>query len=192
MQEKLKAEVLLAYRELCRHGLDNHAGGIVSAIDRESGLIVMKSASEAFVVDLQGNVVEGYHTPSADIHTHIAIYQAFPKLGGIVQPCASFAAFFAQEGMHIPVFSPMHNTFFHHEIPCVASAVEIGTAFKKQSIDPLKMPAALVLSRSAYAWGPTAIDAVANAAALEKTASLAYRAMQLDPVTTRYNRKPVC
>ena len=57
MQEKLKAEVLLAYRELCRHGLDNHAGGIVSAIDRESGLIVMKSASEAFVVDLQGNVV---------------------------------------------------------------------------------------------------------------------------------------
>ena len=93
MQEKLKAEVLLAYRELCRHGLDNHAGGIVSAIDRESGLIVMKSASEAFVVDLQGNVVEGYHTPSADIHTHIAIYQPFPNWAASSSPAQALPRF---------------------------------------------------------------------------------------------------
>lgn len=36
MLEKLKAEVLLAYQELNKYGLNKYARGIVSAIDRES------------------------------------------------------------------------------------------------------------------------------------------------------------
>ena len=58
MLEKLKAEVLLAYQELNKYGLNKYARGIVSAIDRESGLIVMKSDRAALVADMQGNIPE--------------------------------------------------------------------------------------------------------------------------------------
>lgn len=181
MLEKLKAQVLLAYQELNRYGLDSYARGTVSAIDRESGMIVMKSARDAMVVDMQGNVLEGNQAPASDIQSHIAIYQAFPKLGSIVRPHARFATIFAQVGMDIPVLGTFHQDCFCVEVPCAASVAEMGSTFRERSIDPLKTPAALVLSHSAYAWGETALDAVINAAALEETAYLAYQTMQLDP-----------
>lgn len=181
MLEKLKSQVLLAYQELNRYGLDKYARGAVSAIDRESGLIVMKSAKDAFVVDMQGNILEGNGTPVSDIQSHIALYQAFPELGGIVRPHARYATIFAQIGMDIPVLGSFHKDMFHVEIPCAASAADMGDTFHMRSMDPLQTPAALVVSHSAYAWGPTALDAVTNAAALEETAYLAYQTMQLDP-----------
>lgn len=181
MLEKLKAEVLLAFQQLNRFGLDKYGRGIVSAIDRESRNIVIKSDKAALVVDMQGNVLEGSGTLSSDISSHIAIYQAFPELGSIVRPHARFATIFAQIGMDIPVLGSFHKDMFHVEIPCAASAAELGNTFHDQHIDPLETPAALVVSHSAYAWGVTALDAVANAAALEETANMAYHTMQLDP-----------
>lgn len=181
MLEKLKAEVLIAYQELNKYGLDKYARGTVSAIDRESGLIVMKSAQSAFVADMQGNVLEGMQSASSDIRSHIAIYQAFPQLGSVVQPHARYATIFAQVGMDIPVLGSFHKDFFRVEIPCASSAMEIRDTFRKRSIDPQLTPAVLLVSHSAYAWGQTALDAVNNAAALEETAYLAYQTMQLDP-----------
>lgn len=181
MLEQLKSQVLIAYQELGRYGLDKYARGSVSAIDRESGMIVMKSARDAFVVDMHGTILEGSSTLSSDIQTHIALYQAFPKLGGIVRPHARYATIFAQIGMDIPVLGTFHKDLFHVEIPCAASASDLGNTFHMRSIDPLRTPAALVVSHSAYAWGKTVLDAVNNAAALEETAYLAYQTMQLDP-----------
>ena len=181
MLEKLKAEVLLAYQELNRYGLDQYARGVVSAIDREKGMIVMKSARTALVADMRGNILEGTQVPSSDIQSHITIYQAFPELGGVVQPHARYATIFAQVGMDIPVLGSFHKDRFRVEIPCAASAAQMQSTFHERSMDPLLTPAALVLSHSAYAWGTTALDAVTNAAALEETAYLAYQTMQLDP-----------
>ena len=71
MLEKLKAEVLLAYQELNKNGLNKYARGIVSAIDRESGLIVMKSDRAALVADMQGNIPEGVQSIPSDIQSHM-------------------------------------------------------------------------------------------------------------------------
>lgn len=181
MLEKLKAQVLIAYQELNRYGLDNCARGSVSAIDREAGLIALKSAQDALVADMQGNILEGTQVPSSEIQSHIAIYQAFPKLGGVVQPHARFATIFAQVGMDIPVLGTFHRDSFRGEIPCASSVTEMGSTFRNRSIDPLGTPAALVVSHGAYAWGETVLDAVNNAAALEETANMAYHTLQLDP-----------
>ena len=118
MLEKLKAQVLLAYQELNRYGLDKFDRGTVSAIDRESGMIVMKSARSALVVDMQGNILEGAGAAYSDVQSHIAIYRAFPQG---------------------------------------------DEAFREQDSGSLRMPAALVVSHGACAWGETALDAVANA-----------------------------
>lgn len=180
MLEKLKAEVLLAYQELNRYGLDSCAWGAVSAIDRETGRIVMKSAREAIVVDLQGNVLEGTQTSASDVHSHIALYRAFPQLGGVARPNTTYATIFAQVGMDIPALGSFHKERFQGEIPCAVSAAQMGDVFRDRNMDPRQTPAALVLSHSAYAWGVTALDAVSNAAALEETANMAYHTMQLD------------
>ena len=68
MLEALKEEVFHANLDLVKHGLVIFTWGNVSAIDRESGLVVIKpsgvsydemKAEDMVVVDLEGNVVEG-------------------------------------------------------------------------------------------------------------------------------------
>ena len=75
MLEKLKEKVFRANLDLVKHGLVIFTWGNVSAIDRETGLVVIKpsgvsyddmKAEDMVVVDLDGNVVEGSLRPSSD------------------------------------------------------------------------------------------------------------------------------
>ena len=93
MLEKLKQQVYEANMELPRRGLVTYTWGNVSGIDRERGLFVIKPSGVAYdaltpeqlvVMDLDGNKVEGNLNPSSDTKTHLALYRAFPALGGIV------------------------------------------------------------------------------------------------------------
>ena len=79
MLEELKEKVFHANLELVKHGLVIFTWGNVSAIDRESGLVVIKpsgvsyddmKAEDMVVVDLDGKVVEGRLKPSSDTPTH--------------------------------------------------------------------------------------------------------------------------
>ncbi len=72
MLEKLKEKVFRANLDLVKHGLVIFTWGNVSAIDRETGLVVIKpsgvsyddmKAEDMVVVDLDGNVVEGSLRP---------------------------------------------------------------------------------------------------------------------------------
>ena len=93
MLEELKVKVCKANLELVEHGLVIFTWGNVSAIDRESGLVVIKPSgvsydnmkpSDMVVVDLDGNIVEGDLNPSSDTPTHLALYRAWPQIGGVV------------------------------------------------------------------------------------------------------------
>lgn len=90
---KLKQQVFEANMDLPRYGLVTFTWGNVSAIDREQGLVVIKPSGVAYdamkaddmvVVDLEGHVVEGKWRPSSDTATHLALYQRYPSLGGVV------------------------------------------------------------------------------------------------------------
>lgn len=74
-------------------GLVTLTWGNVSAVDRKSGLIVIKPsgvsyetmcAEDMVVVNAQGEVVDGHYRPSSDTPTHLYLYETFPKIGGIV------------------------------------------------------------------------------------------------------------
>ena len=93
MLENLKEKVLKANLDLPKHGLVTFTWGNVSAIDRESGLVVIKpsgveyegmTAEDMVVVDLDGKVIEGKWKPSSDTATHLELYKAFQNIGGIV------------------------------------------------------------------------------------------------------------
>ena len=133
MLEELKEKVFHANLELVKHGLVIFTWGNVSAIDRESGLVVIKpsgvsyddmKAEDMVVVDLDGNVVEGSLRPSSDTPTHVVLYKAFPEIGGVVHTHSTYATAWAQAGMDIPNIGTTHADYFHDAIPCTADMTE--------------------------------------------------------------------
>ena len=204
MLEQLKEDVLKANLLLPKHGLVTFTWGNVSGIDRESGLVVIKpsgvdydgmTAGDMVVVDLDGNRVEGKWKPSSDTATHVALYKAFPALGGIVHTHSRWATSFAQAGRGIPAFGTTQGDYFYGEIPCtrkmtpqeIAGEYELETGnviietFRSRGIDPADVPAVLVCSHGPFAWGTDAMNAVHNAVVLEEVAFMAFHAMALTP-----------
>ncbi|WP_176462189.1 class II aldolase/adducin family protein, partial [Salmonella enterica] len=98
--QKLKQQVFDANMDLPRYGLVTFTWGNVSAIDRERGLVVIKPSGVAYetmkvddmvVVDMDGKEVEGRYRPSTDTATHLALYQRYPSLGGVVHTHSTHA-----------------------------------------------------------------------------------------------------
>lgn len=204
MLEELKQSVYEANMELPRHGLVTFTWGNVSAIDRESGLFVIKPSGVEYeklapedmvVVDLEGNVVEGHYKPSSDTPTHLELYKAFPQIGGIVHTHSSYATSWAQSGRNIPCYGTTHADYIYGEVPCVRclNAEEIGSdyekntgllivsEFKRLEKDPEAVPAVLCKNHGPFAWGKDAKEAVYNAVVLEEVAKMAYRTELINP-----------
>ena len=129
MLEELKEKVFRANLDLVKHGLVIYTWGNVSGIDPETKLVVIKpsgvdydemKAEDMVVVDLDGNVVEGRLRPSSDTPTHLALYRAFPEIGGIVHTHSTYATAWSQAGIDLPNIGTTHADYFHHAIPCTA------------------------------------------------------------------------
>ena len=117
MLEELRKKVFRANLDLVKHGLVIFTWGNVSAIDRTTGLVVIKpsgvsyddmKAEDMVVVDLDGNVVEGSLKPSSDTPTHLVLYKAFPEIGlGQIPDEFSFPDDFFHQRNYI-----IHTLFF--------------------------------------------------------------------------------
>lgn len=136
-----------------KHGLVIFTWGNVSAIDRESGLVVIKPSgvdysdmkpSDMGVINLDGIVVDGVLRPSSDTATHLEIYKAFPDVGGIVHTHSTYATAWAQAGLDIPNIGTTHADYFHHAIPCTKSMTEEQMA--KMAYISLQINSALTMN----------------------------------------------
>ena len=195
MLEALKQEVLKANLDLVKHGLVIFTWGNVSAIDRASGLVVIKpsgveydemKASDMVVVDLDGKVVEGDLRPSSDTPTHVTLYKAFPNIGGVVHTHSTYATAWAQAGRDLPNIGTTHADYFHEDIPCTRDMKksEVFGEYEKETgnviverfenINPDDTPAVLVKNHGPFAWGTDADNAVHNAVVLEQVAKMAF------------------
>lgn len=205
MLEELKKIVCEANLELPKYGLVTFTWGNVSGVDRERGLMVIKPSGVEYdhmtpedmvVVSLAtGEKVEGKWKPSSDAATHVALYNAFSALGGIVHTHSRWATTFAQLKLGIPALGTTHGDYFYGEIPCtrlmtpaeIAGEYEKETGnviietFRSRNIDPMQVPAVLVASHGPFAWGTDPMNAVHNAVVLEELAFIAYHTLQLDP-----------
>lgn len=205
MLEKLKEEVCKANMDLVKHGLVIFTWGNVSGIDREKGLVVIKPSGvdydvmkpeDMVVVDLEGNVVEGQLKPSSDTPTHLAIYRAWPEVGGVVHTHSTFATAWAQAGLDIPNIGTTHADYFHEAIPCTADMteaevkgayeLETGNVIIKrfEGMNPMHTPGVLVKNHGPFAWGKDAHDAVHNAVVMEQVAKMASIAFAANPNLT--------
>ena len=202
MLETLKQEVFEANLLLQKYNLVLFTWGNVSAIDKNSGLLVIKPSGVAYeamkpedmvVLDLDGKVTEGKLNPSSDTPTHIEIYRNFPEVRGITHTHSKWATVWAQTGMGIPALGTTHADYFYGEVPCTRELrpAEIEEAYERNTgkvivetfagRDPKSMHAVLVASHGPFTWGKNARDSVENAVVLEEIAEIAYASATLRP-----------
>lgn len=198
MLEELKQKVFEANLQLVKYNLVVLTWGNVSAIDRESGLFVIKpsgvpydsmTAEDMVVMDLKGNKIEGELNPSSDTPTHLELYRQFKDIGGIVHTHSSWACSWAQSGRDIPAYGTTHADYTNGAVPCargltqseVEGEYELNTGkviveeFEKRGISPAECPAVLIHRHGPFTWGKDAFKAVENALILEEVAKMAYR-----------------
>lgn len=206
MLEELRQAVYAANMELPKRGLVTYTWGNVSGIDRQKGLVVIKPSGVEYddltpetlaVVDLEtGKTVAGDLNPSSDTKTHLALYKAFPGLGGIVHTHSTFAVAWAQAGRDIPCYGTTHADYFYGPVPCARSlsAEEVDEdyerstgeviveTFKIRGLDPAAVPAVICRSHGPFTWGKDPAQAVYHAAVLEEVARMALYTRLLDPL----------
>jgi L-ribulose-5-phosphate 4-epimerase len=126
MLQSLREEVLEANLEVVRHGLVLYTFGNASGIARDEELVAIKPSgveyekmrpADLVITDLDGNIVEGDLRPSSDLATHLALYRAFPAIGGVVHTHSEYATAWAQARREIPCFGTTHADYFHGPVP---------------------------------------------------------------------------
>jgi L-ribulose-5-phosphate 4-epimerase len=205
MLEKLKAEVCRANLDLVRKGLVIETWGNASGVDRARGLMVIKPSGVPYdgmlpkhmvVVSLAtGKVVDGQLKPSSDTDTHLVLYRAFPKIGGVVHTHSLFATSWAQACRPLLAYGTTQADYWYGDVPCTRklTAAEIKTdyeantgdviveTFRKLKYDALQHPAVLVASHGPFTWGADVHDAVHNASVLEFIAKLNSETLHINP-----------
>jgi len=200
--EALRAEVLEANLELVRRGLVIYTFGNASAVDRASGLCVIKPSgvpydkmtpADMVITDLQGKIAEGKLRPSSDLPTHVALYRAYPSVGGVVHTHSRHATAWAQAQREIPCFGTTHADYFHGPIPVteplsreeVEGDYEANTGVaivrRLEGMDPLGCPGCLVSGHAPFCWGKTVKDAAHMAVIVEEIAAMAWETITINP-----------
>lgn len=194
MFDELKEIVYQANLDLPKHGLVVFTWGNVSGIDRAAGIFVIKpsgvpydnlKAEDMVVLDLDGKQIDGKYKPSSDARTHLALYNAFDGIGGIVHTHSTYATSMAQAGKAVTAYGTTHADYFYGEIPITRDMteseinsdyeLETGNVIIETFIgrNPTEMPGVLVKSHGPFSWGADALDAVHNAVVLEQVSKMA-------------------
>ena len=200
--EALRTEVYEANLELVRRGLVLYTFGNASGLSREQGLVAIKPSGVSYekmtpadmvIVNLDGRVVEGSLRPSSDLATHLALYRAFPSIGGVVHTHSRHATAWAQACREIPCFGTTHAGYFHGPVPVtialtpaeIESDYEANTGVAiirlMEARDPLGCPAALVAGHGPFTWGKSPAAAAHIAVIVEELAAMACLTLLINP-----------
>lgn len=205
MLEELKQSVCAANLELVKRGIVIYTWGNVSGISPDKRYMVIKPSGVAYdgmtpedmvVVDIAtGEVAEGKWNPSSDTKTHLALYRAFPAIGGITHTHSVHAVAFAQAGKDIPALGTTHADYFYGDIPCtreltreeVESDYELNTGnvivetLQGRKIEPISVPGIVVRNHGPFSWGKDAAASVYHAVVMETVAEMDLKTLMLNP-----------
>jgi L-ribulose-5-phosphate 4-epimerase len=212
MLEELKQRVYEANMLLPEYGLVMFTWGNASGIDRASGLVVIKPSGVEYgaltpgqlpVIRLSdGERVEGPSSPSSDTPTHLALYRAFPEIGGVVHTHSRWATVYAQARRSIPPLGTTHADYFYGDIPCarLMTEDEIAGDYEAETgavivetfegRDEMRTPGVLVASHGPFAWGDDVAGAVHYAAVMEEVAYMAWHTETLLRESAATGREP--
>jgi L-ribulose-5-phosphate 4-epimerase len=211
--DPLRDQIFTANLDLVSQGLVLLTWGNASGVDRARDLMLIKPSGVDYaqlkpedLVSVRlstGEVLPGNRfKPSSDTATHLALYRAWPTVGGIVHTHSEYATSVAQAGSPIPALGTTHADYFDGDVPCtrpltadeIAGDYEANTGavirecFATLKLDPLAMPGVLVAQHAPFAWGATPAKAVYHAVVLERLARMLVHTTTLNPRAARVPR----
>ena len=187
MLEALREEVWKANMALPKNRLVTATSGNASAIQRDSGLVVIKPSGVDFdelkpehlnVVDLNGKVIEGDLVPSVDTATHLYVYRHMKEVGGIIHTHSPYATSFAVLGQTLPMCLTTLAMEFGSHIPVSEFAEIGGEEIGKQIVSRIgSCPAILMRHHGVFTIGLNVRAALKAAIMLEEAAQTCHYAM---------------
>jgi L-ribulose-5-phosphate 4-epimerase len=192
----IRRRVLTANLDLVRLGLVIFTWGNASAVDRDRGLMYIKPSGVDYarmtpedIVPVRlddGTVAGGNLRPSSDTPTHLGLYRAWSRIGGICHTHSEYATSIAQAGVPIPAQGSTHADYFHGDVPVTRSLTRaevegdyeartgdvIIERFVQGQFDPVALPGVLVDQHGPFSWGITVEEAVMHAGTMEHLAKM--------------------
>jgi len=184
--------VLATAKELLAKGLVEGTSGNVSA-RREDGNVCITPSSvdyrimtldDLVVIDPSGELVEGTRGPSSEKLLHLACYQAFEEVGGVIHSHAVHATMFACARRPIPACIDEFTVYVGGDVEVTEYAPSGSADMGKAAVDCLsERGAALIASHGMVAIGKSPADALHITAVVERSAQIAAGAIALGGVT---------
>ncbi|MEO3800213.1 L-ribulose-5-phosphate 4-epimerase [Nonomuraea sp. B1E8] len=189
--EAMKTIVAGLHAELVRYGLVVWTAGNVSGRIPGEDLFVIKpsgvsydelTAENMVVCDLDGNLVEGAHSPSSDTAAHAYVYRNMPDVGGVVHTHSTYASAWAARGEAIPCVLTAMADEFGGEIPLGPFALIGDDSIGQGIVETLKghrSKAVLMQNHGVFSIGKDPKAAVKAAVMCEDVARTVHVARQL-------------
>ncbi|GAA3102916.1 L-ribulose-5-phosphate 4-epimerase [Nonomuraea sp. NPDC004580] len=191
----LRRTVADLHAELVRYDLVVWTAGNVSGRVPGEDLFVIKPSGVSYdeltpenmvVCDLDGNLVEGEHSPSSDTAAHAYVYRNMPDVGGVVHTHSTYASAWAARGEAIPCVLTAMADEFGGEIPVGPFALIGDDSIGQGIVETLKghrSKAVLMQNHGVFSIGKDAKAAVKAAVMCEDVARTVHVARQLgDPL----------
>ncbi|HDU1368434.1 TPA: L-ribulose-5-phosphate 4-epimerase AraD [Staphylococcus pseudintermedius] len=194
----IKQHVYEANMQLPKNNLVKLTWGNVSVIDRDKGIICIKTSGVPYskmrpedmvITDLDGKPFDNQLKPSSDLATHVYLYQHMDNVQSIVHTHSLHAVAYAQAGRDIPAYGTTHADTFYGPVPCTRSLTEAEVAtdyelntgkvivetFEQRQIDPAAIPAVIVNQHGPFIFGKSLKKAVEHTIILEEVAEMAMK-----------------
>ncbi|WP_341730211.1 L-ribulose-5-phosphate 4-epimerase [Brooklawnia sp.] len=186
-----REQVCALHAELTRWNLVVWTAGNVSQRLRSADLMVIKPSGvrydkltpeEIVVCDLDGNLIDGEHSPSSDTAAHAYVYRHMPEVFGVVHTHSTYATAWAARGEEIPCVLTMMGDEFGGPVPVGPFAIIGDDSIGRGIVETLRdsrSPAVLMQNHGPFTIGKSAEAAVKAAAMVEEVARTVHVAKQL-------------
>jgi len=190
----LRADLVAQHATLVRYGLVVWTGGNVSArVPGEDRFLIKPSgvdydelsADDMILCDLEGEVVEGDHSPSSDTAAHAYVYRHMPEVGGVVHTHSTYAVAWAARGEEIPCVVTGMADEFGGPIPVGPFAIIGDDSIGRGIVDTLRghrSRAVLMQNHGPFTIGVSAKDALKAAVMCEDAARTVHVAREAGPL----------
>ena len=189
--QRMRADVCALHSELVRYNLVAWTAGNVSGripgadlfVIKPSGVMYDDLTPESMVLcDLEGEVVEGRHSPSSDTASHAFVYREMPEVGGVVHTHSTYASAWSARAESIPCVLTAMADEFGGEIPLGPFALIGSEDIGRGIVDTLRghrSPAVIMQNHGVFTIGKDAKSAVKAAVMCEDVARTVHVARQL-------------
>jgi L-ribulose-5-phosphate 4-epimerase len=184
-----REELTRLHQQLWDAGLVVWSGGNISQrvaggfLIKPSGLQYDQLTPDSMVYcDLEGNLIEGKHSPSSDTAAHAYVYKNMPEVGGVVHTHSNYACGFAAAEKPIPCILTAIADEFGGDIPLGPFAVIGDDSIGRGIVETLsghRSKAVLMRQHGVFTIGGDAKSALKAAIMCEDVAKSAFIASQL-------------